>query len=113
LTVRIGAIRLAPARPSHPASRLVTNGHHVPRVEAGRCRYTFVSEFRKEIYFCKTGSTLRRGDAQAQLFCPSCRGGNTFAQVIQASYNGNVPLPSQAAKEAVLKQVSDASARHL
>src|SRR5215470_6209302 len=36
LTVRASTARLAAdARPSQPASRLVTNGHHVPRIEAG------------------------------------------------------------------------------
>src|ERR1700748_3555695 len=39
LTVRVPAARLAARpRPSQPASRLVTNGHHVPRVEAGWLR---------------------------------------------------------------------------
>jgi hypothetical protein len=39
LTVRGCAARLAAqTRPSQPASRLVTNGHHVPRVEAGWLR---------------------------------------------------------------------------
>jgi hypothetical protein len=49
LTVRARAFVLHKPRPSHPASRPATIGHHVPRVEAGRSGYSIVSDFRKVV----------------------------------------------------------------
>src|SRR5689334_24479853 len=48
----------AATRPSQPPSRLVTNGHHVPHVEAGWRNIYATFRFSERHIFCEGGWTL-------------------------------------------------------